>query len=272
MKFLHYMTCLFFVCVVCFCIADSAEQNSSEPSSEKFKPPPGSEAQAEKGALAVLDIEMQGIAESAQKALSDLFRSELMKTGKYEVMERGKMDDIMKEQGFQQSGACTDEACLIEMGQILGVDGMVAGSIGKLGKLTLINIRKISIETGKIDKTVSQECQCQEENIPLALKIVAGKLAGRDVTKELARLDEEIKSTTAQKKMDEQEKREAEAEALAKAQKKGIPGAAIITASVLLVGAAGGGIYFLMSGKDGDETPPDVTGDGPLKEPPIPSN
>lgn len=106
--------------------------------------------------VAVADLEGRGLAEGEAFTLTDALRSYLLNTGSFRVMERGKMDLILKEQGFQQSGACTDEACLVEMGQLLGVDHLITGSIGKVGGTYSTNIRMINIGTGEIVRTANK--------------------------------------------------------------------------------------------------------------------
>ena len=58
--------------------------------------------------IAVLNLEAPDLAASAQRALSDRLRTELFNTGRFAVMERNKMEEILKEKGFQQTG-CTNE-------------------------------------------------------------------------------------------------------------------------------------------------------------------
>jgi TolB-like protein len=103
--------------------------------------------------------------------ISDRIRVEIFKTGNVDVMEREQMQTVLKEQGFQASGACTDEGCLVEMGQILGVQQLISGSIGKLGKLYLVNARVIDVRSGKILKVVS-------EDIDGGIEGVVGRIPG----------------------------------------------------------------------------------------------
>src|SRR3989339_1060439 len=63
---------------------------------------------AKKMALAAMDFEARGISAFEALSLSDRFRSELISTNVFSVMERNQMDVILKEQGFQQSGACSE--------------------------------------------------------------------------------------------------------------------------------------------------------------------
>ena len=51
-----------------------------------------------------------------------------MASGCFRVIERTEMDNILREQGFQKSGACDDENCLVEVGQLLGVNRMAAAN------------------------------------------------------------------------------------------------------------------------------------------------
>jgi len=201
--------------------------------------------------VAVLDLEVEGFPAGGKKPISDKLRADLMATGGYVVMERGKMEDIMKEQGFQLSGAVDDESKMLELGKMLGVKLMVAGSIGKLGKLTLINLRMIDIETGKIVKTVSQDCRCEIENLPMAISIVAKKLAGLDVTEELAQLNAiAAKTRKENKKVELQEKKEdAEIQAIATGAKKS--SWPWIAGTVALLGGGGVTAWLLLGGDDG---------------------
>ena len=86
------------------------------------------------------------------------------------------MQEILKEQGFQISGACTDEACMVEMGQLLGVERLVSGSIGKLGSMFLVNIRAIDVETAKIVGVVSVDIKGGIEDVVGHLPGIARKL------------------------------------------------------------------------------------------------
>ena len=54
--------------------------------------------------IAVLDFEGQGVSQSETRTLTDRLRDEIFNTGIYVVLERGKMDEVLKEQGFQQTG------------------------------------------------------------------------------------------------------------------------------------------------------------------------
>ncbi len=104
--------------------------------------------------VAVNDLNAKGIDRESADIISDRLRAELFKTGAFNVVERDQMEEVLKEQGFQQSG-CTSDACVVEIGQLLGVSNMIAGTIGKIGSTFTISIRLIDVATGKILHTAN---------------------------------------------------------------------------------------------------------------------
>ncbi|MBN1999214.1 PEGA domain-containing protein [candidate division KSB1 bacterium] len=129
--------------------------------------------------VAVMNLDASGIDQAAIIALSDRLRSELLNTGRFDVMERDRMDEILKEQGFQQTGACTSTECVVEVGQMLGVERMIAGSVGKVGRIYTVSARMIDIETGRIMLSKTEDCECPIEKVlTTSIRNIALKLAG----------------------------------------------------------------------------------------------
>ena len=106
--------------------------------------------------IAVLDFDGDGVSQSETRTLTNRLRDEMFKTGVYIVLERGKMDEVLKEQGFQQVGCITSE-CAVQVGRMLGVQQMVAGSIGKVGTVYTVSARIFDVETGKILKSANYD-------------------------------------------------------------------------------------------------------------------
>ena len=121
-----------------------------------------------------------GVSDGECELISDRIRTELFKTSKVNVMERAQMQEILKEQGFQKSGACTDDACMVELGQMLGVQTLVIGSLGKLGSMFMINIRGIDVQTAQVVKVVSVDIKGGIEEVVDHLREIAQKLVSSD--------------------------------------------------------------------------------------------
>lgn len=111
--------------------------------------------QAEKLNIAVNNLSAKNVDASAAEIISDRLRVELLNSDAYRVMERSEMATVLKEQGFQKSGACDDASCLIEIGQLLGVQKMISGSVGKIGKdFYSITLRMVNIRTAEIEHSI----------------------------------------------------------------------------------------------------------------------
>jgi TolB-like protein len=131
---------------------------------------------AQKINIAVNELQSSGIESSAAMLISDRLRNELFNTSLFNVLERAEMEQILKEQGFQQSG-CTSDACVVQAGQLLGVQLMIAGTVGKIGQTYTISVRAIDIQTGKIVHTANADCKCDIDDVlSKSTSLIAQKL------------------------------------------------------------------------------------------------
>ena len=127
-----------------------------------------------------------GVTQDESDLLTDRLRVELFNTGIVDVMERDQMQAILKEQGFQKSGACTDEGCMVEMGEILGVQKLITGSIGRIGSMYLVNARIIDIKTAKITRSVSDDVKGKLEDVVERIPALAARLCGAQSAQDAA--------------------------------------------------------------------------------------
>jgi len=128
--------------------------------------------------IAIIDFSGKNVSSNDASALTDRLRTELFLTGKFQVVEREKMLDILKEQSFQMSG-CTSDACAIEVGQLIGVEQIIAGSISNVGRVFSISARVISVEKGKVVKTATYDCDGPiGDLLKFGMKDIAQQLAG----------------------------------------------------------------------------------------------
>ncbi|MGL1936275.1 MAG: penicillin-binding protein activator LpoB [Fibrobacterales bacterium] len=152
---------------------------------------------AQKPNVAILPLESQVISPQEALTLTEKLRTEIIKRGNMRVLERGQMEAILQEQGFQQTG-CTTNDCAVEMGQLIGVDVMVAGTIGKVGKVFLISVRLIDVEKGDILKMADEEIAGEiEDLLILGIPTVAARLSDTLPQPPLLESTEPLKSTIA---------------------------------------------------------------------------
>ena len=132
--------------------------------------------------IAILNLEGRGISESEAATFSDQLRGHLVNLGAFIVLERGKMENILKEQSFQQTG-CTLTECAVQAGRILNVQKLVAGSIGKIGKTYAMNISMIDVESGRIERSFNRNYQGEIDGLLEILQDIAREIAGRKLYK-----------------------------------------------------------------------------------------
>lgn len=163
-----------------------------------LSPSPG--FSAEKLKLAVADLDALGVAEHVALSTSELFRTELFKTGYFHVLERKQMKKVLEEQALQLSGALAAEDAA-EIGKLLAVHLIVFGSINQLGRDLVLTIRLVDVEEGRlkaadtanakglegIQEVVRKLSKVIAEATPLRGKVV--KVRGDEVIVSLGKAD-----------------------------------------------------------------------------------
>jgi|GEM_PF-1238509 len=138
------------------------------------------EVPAKRTAVAVMTLRGSGISEADARFLTERLVIELQRAGTFEVMERDKMDEILKEQGFQQTGACDETACLVEAGRLLPVEKMIGGSVGHVGNVYSAQIRLIDLMSGKVERTATRDYKGELEHLlTVGMRESAEELSGK---------------------------------------------------------------------------------------------
>jgi curli biogenesis system outer membrane secretion channel CsgG len=93
-------------------------------------------AQEKKPRIAVLPFDSSRIdsahAHLTTNVVNGMFETQLVKTKKFDVIERKRIEDVLKEQGLGLSGA-VDPTTAVQVGKILGVELILTGDITALG-------------------------------------------------------------------------------------------------------------------------------------------
>ena len=137
-----------------------------------------------KPTIAILDFEGQGVGPSEVQTLTERMRTEIGNTNAVRLIERKAVEKIMMEQGLQQSG-CTSDECAAEVGQLLGVQFMISGSIGKMGKSFTIDTKMFSVETGETIRSKSATHDGDISGLLTEMEILAWEIVGLDAPQKL---------------------------------------------------------------------------------------
>jgi hypothetical protein len=128
--------------------------------------------------IGVLDLTGENIPDAEIRLLSDRLRIELYRTGRFEVLERERMTDILAEHEFSLSG-CVASECIIDVGQMLSVEQMVAGNVGRIGAVHTLSLRLVDVESGAISRIATKDCMCSLSQVLTRLTgEAADELAG----------------------------------------------------------------------------------------------
>lgn len=102
--------------------------------------------------LAVIDFEIQGEGfetEDMGKIVAEWLITALVQEGRFDVIERRLLEQVLKEQNLGASGV-VDAKSASKIGKVLGARIVISGSVIKLSKFTEVNARLIDVETGSI--------------------------------------------------------------------------------------------------------------------------
>jgi TolB-like protein len=213
--------------------------------------------------IAVSDLAAQGVKESEAAVISEQIRVEFMKSQRIRLIERSQMQEILKEQGFQQTG-CTNDACAVEIGQLLGVKNIVIGSVGMAGSYTVLAVRVLDVATGVvvanesirtkggIDKVL--ETGIQTVSSSLIKKIFPETPTSVEQQAKPARAKKDDKKADAKPAADVKAGQKAEVKPSGK-KKTVIRNAAIIGGSSAVLVGGGIAAFLFFNNNDEEETP-----------------
>ena len=127
--------------------------------------------------IGVLDLETNDVTAPEARAIADRLRIYLGRQAIFDVIERNQMEGILDELGFQLSGACASDECVVQVGKILGARKMIAGSVSKVGTIYALQIRIVDIETTRIEHSTFSDVDGIEQVLQEATAQVAQELA-----------------------------------------------------------------------------------------------
>jgi len=123
---------------------------------------------AEKANAAVLDFTYNNVNKEDAAIISDFFRSELIKSNKFNVLDRNNVEKILKEYNLQSQGL-TDTTNSVEIGKLLNVQYIFFGSYSRLDSSFMLTVNMVNIKTGKIEKTENRSTDINKAQSKLSM-------------------------------------------------------------------------------------------------------
>jgi TolB-like protein len=101
--------------------------------------------------LIVVPLQNNGNVVSATdvETLVTLLENAIRRTRRFDMVDRGALEDLMKEHRFQMSDWSSDTKSA-QMGKVLNANYIVRGTVGKLGSNLFVTARVLDVNTARI--------------------------------------------------------------------------------------------------------------------------
>ena len=109
-------------------------------------------AQDEKLRVAIFDPTSSGTAidEGTRIAVREIISSTFVNTGRYNIVERSLLQQVMREQKFSNTDD-VDDAHATELGRLAGANQVVLSVITMVGGRNMLSIKKIDVQTATVE-------------------------------------------------------------------------------------------------------------------------
>ena len=143
---------------------------------------PAQEKELRADYIAVLDLATQDVDSTISLPATESMRQEIVRSGKYKVINRGDMNMLLGEQMFQiadcVTGSCTG---IVEAGHLLRVGKIITGSVSLIGKSYFLSLSLIDVNTGNIVRVAEDKCSCRIDDLIDSSKRLIKRLLGEKV-------------------------------------------------------------------------------------------
>ena len=127
----------------------------------------------------------KGPTELIGSSVSDMFVTEMLRAGRYELVERGQMSKVLNESEIALSGLSVSKAA--EVGNMLGADGVIIGTVDEYSTVAYrgysypvvgITVRLIDCKSGKVMWSVdlAKRADSQDVTLPQHARIVVHEM------------------------------------------------------------------------------------------------
>lgn len=130
--------------------------------------------------LAIYDLEAPEPFKTVALILAEALREELFRLGRFTLINRENIVQVMNEMGLQQSGL-VDEKQAIQAGKGMAARQIITGKFGVVGKTSVLQAKRIDVETqgtlslGSLKCDLGKEDELLQNMSQLARRLVGGR-------------------------------------------------------------------------------------------------
>jgi len=109
--------------------------------------------------VAVYELKLQEVPERIGQVATNSLLAETRKLQRVSAVSMDEVKDMLTHAENQQLLGCDDESCMAEIAGALGVDELITGSLGRVGGSSVVNIRRIDMNTARVIATFDQRLE-----------------------------------------------------------------------------------------------------------------
>jgi hypothetical protein len=140
------------------------------------------QAQEDKLRVAVFDPSAIGVDEGTKIVVREMISSVFVNTGKFSIVERSLLDQIMREQEFSNTDA-VDESQATQLGKLAGAHKVVLSVVTQAGSRNMLSVKVIDVQTATVEKQqakVIDQNALLDEIEPLTQELLGERVVRRN--------------------------------------------------------------------------------------------
>ena len=164
---------------------DAAKEKAGEEAENEWDDKGEDKAEGEKGeeiakdSIVVWHLAAQaGVSDEQTISISGLLTTEVEDISGRRVISEEDIQTILKGEEVKQNCGNQDTSCIAEIGSALGANEAISGDLGRVGKLWILNLRRINVREAKVMKRVSRKVKGSLERLIGALPSAVRELLG----------------------------------------------------------------------------------------------
>ena len=132
--------------------------------------------------VAVLDtILAPGMDPTVAVPVTDKIVEELVNSGKFTVIDRANVEQILREKEFQLSSGIVRTEEVRQAGEYLGADFVIVANASRVGSTYVISAKMIDVVTGEIAAQASTEKQGKIDVLLEIARVVGKQISGQEI-------------------------------------------------------------------------------------------
>ena len=131
-------------------------------------------------AVATFDVLANAVSKDEADAITELYITELVSSGKVKIVDRVNFDKILKEMNFQNSD-WSDKEKTAELGKVANADLIARGQVMKLGSKMYLSATVIDVKTANVLSSARKEFNSLDDIFGLLSTFASDAIAGLSI-------------------------------------------------------------------------------------------